>query len=242
MNIIRPLPILKLTLEKSLMTYRMNFGQPQDVYPTMWFIEGPKEKIIVDTGCDAKTANQLGFPSEQIAYPDDALAKIGLKPSDIDILILTHMHFDHVEFARIFGNAKVIVQKSEYDFAMNPHPFFAIGYVRELFKDLKKLEIIEGDVDITDGVKVLYTPGHTPGGQSIAVTTDKGTAVVCGLCALEDNLAPPEDVANVFPVIPPGIHTDVMQAYDSLTLIKEVADIAIPIHDATFCFKEKIPW
>ena len=242
MHVIRPFPIAKLVLEKSLLTYRMNFGQPQDVYPTMWFIEGPKEKIVVDTGTDAKTAARLGFRAEQISNPGEALSRIGLQPDDIDVLILTHMHFDHMEFAKQFSRARIVVQRSEYESAINPHPLLARGYMRETFPDSSRFVLVEGDSEIVDGVRVLLTPGHTPGCQSVAVKTDRGTVVICGLCTIHENLFPKEEVSKLFPVITPGIHTNVLEAYDSLMLIKRLADIALPLHDATYSFKEVIPW
>lgn len=240
MNIIKPFPIMKLQVDKSLMTYFMNFGQVQDLFSTMWFIDGPKEKIIVDTGCSADTINSHGFPSVQLSYPADALGKIGLKPADIDIVILTQMHLDHVEFAGQFSNAKIIVQKAEYDHAMDPHPIQAGLYIREMYANLKNFELVEGDVEVAEGVKVLHTPGHTPGSQSIAVTTDKGKVIISGLCTVSDNLYPPEETGAF--VITPGIHTNATQAYDSLSRVKELADIAVPLHDLKFSCKGTIPW
>jgi len=240
MNIIKSLPILKLTLDKSLMTYFMNFGEPKDLYSSIWYIEGPKEKIIVDTGGDARTTSGHGFPSLQINTPENALGEIGLKPSDIDILILTQMHLDHVEFAREFKNAKIIVQRKEYDFAMNPHEAWAGTYIKDMFKDLTNFECVEGDEDIAEGVKVLDTPGHTPGGQSVAVTTVKGTAIICGLCTIKDNFYPLGDLTGAG-VITPGIHTNAIDAYDSVKRIKELADIPIPLHDKEYAYNRTIP-
>jgi glyoxylase-like metal-dependent hydrolase (beta-lactamase superfamily II) len=207
----------------------------------MWLIEGPKEKILVDTGCDALTASRLGFTAEQVALPKDALAKNGLGFEDIDVLILTHMHFDHLEFARQFIHSRVLIQRAEYDFAMNPHPFFAKGFIKDLFPDPGCIDLVEGDAKVAEGVSVFLTPGHTPGGQSVAITTDRGTIVICGLCSVQDNLYPPKEAAAIFPVIPPGIHTDVMKAYDSLSLIKSRADLAVPLHDPSFSLRERIP-
>jgi len=239
MNVIKPLPIVKLTVDKTLMTYFMNGGVEQDLYASIWYIEGPKEKIIVDTGADAETIKGHGFPSEQIATPQEALAKVGLKPEDIDIVILTQMHLDHIEYARQFTNAKLIVQKSEYDFAMDPHPVQAALYVKDMYEDLN-FETIEGDKEIAEGVKVLLTPGHTPGSQSVEVNTDKGTVVISGLCTVSDNFNPPPELG--IPVITPGIHTQPMDAYDSLVRIKETADIVVALHDKEFAYKETIPW
>ncbi len=242
MNRLIPLPVMKLTLDKSLMTYFMNFGTPQDLYSNMWFIEGPKKKIIVDTGADAKTIARHGFPSEQINYPDDALAKVGLKFKDVDILILTQMHLDHVEYARHFTSAKVFVQKREYEFAMNPHPVMAGVYVKDMFADLKNMELVDGDTEIAEGVKVLLTPGHTPGSQSVEVVSDKGTIILSGLCTIKDNFYPPGELKDLMPIITPGIHTNTMQAFDSMMWIKEKANLAIPLHDIEYNFKASIPW
>jgi glyoxylase-like metal-dependent hydrolase (beta-lactamase superfamily II) len=109
-----------------------------------------------------------------------------------------------------------------------------------MYADLKNFELVEGDTDIAAGVKTLLTPGHTPGSQSVAVTTDKGTAIISGLCCVSDNLYPPEELGA--PVICPGIHTNAAQAFDSLLKVKQMADIAVPLHDVKFSCKGTIPW
>ena len=242
MNRLKALPVMQLTIDKSLMTYFMNFGIGQELYSNMWFIEGPKEKIIVDTGADAKTIASHGFPSKQINYPDEALAKVGLTFDDIDILILTQMHLDHVEYARLFKKAKIIVQKKEYDFAMNPHPLWAGIYIKDMFEDLKNIELVEGDTEIANGVSVLFTPGHTPGGQSVMINSSRGKVILCGLCTVKENLYPPAELQDLMPIVTPGIHVDTMQAYDSMVRIKKTADIAVPLHDYEFTFKDSIPF
>jgi hypothetical protein len=73
------------------------------------------------------------------------------------------------------------------------------------------------------------------------VETENGEVVICGLCGIQDNLYPPAEKAAMFPVIPPGIHTDVMQAYDSLSLIKSRSKLVISLHDPTVCLKDEIP-
>jgi glyoxylase-like metal-dependent hydrolase (beta-lactamase superfamily II) len=102
-------------------------------------------------------------------------------------------------------------------------------------------DVVEGDAEIVEGVRVLFTPGHTRGGQSVAVDTEKGRVVVSGLCTLRDNFEPPEPINKIMPVIPPGIHLDAREAFESLTRIKQVADIIVPLHDGEFAFKKTIP-
>ena len=72
---IRPLPINRLTIDKSYMTYLMNFGQKITCGTYIWYIEGPEENIIVDAGCPAELQTRGGFPAEQIASSDEALKK-----------------------------------------------------------------------------------------------------------------------------------------------------------------------
>jgi N-acyl homoserine lactone hydrolase len=241
LHIIRPMPTAKLKLEKSLMTYRLNFGAVSTLYSTIWLIEGQRENILVDAGCDAAFAARLGYQAETITDPRNALKQRGLSPDDIDILILTHMHFDHIGYISYFTNARILVQRKEYEFAMNPHPFFAGGYPREVYGHLKNYELIAGDAEITEGLRLLHTPGHTPGGQSVEIATEKGQAIICGLCTIVENFQPPEETNFPFAVIPPGSHTNVMEAYDSLLRIQKRADIAIPLHDPVFCQRNKIP-
>jgi len=169
------------------------------------------------------------------------LAKVGLKFDDIDILILTQMHLDHVEYARLFRKAKIIIQKKEYDFATNPHPLWAGVYVKDMFANLRNVELVDGDAEITKGVSVLFTPGHTPGTQSVMITSSKGNIILCGLCTIKDNLYPPGELKNLVSFITPGIHTDTMQAYDSMKRIKNTAAHAIPLHDIEFTFRDSIP-
>ena len=90
-------------------------------------------------------------------------------------------------------------------------------------------------------------PGHTPGGQAVVVETSKGKAVISGLCSIRENYYPPEDVKTLvspfatYPVIAPGSHSDIFQAYQSLLKIKEKADIIIPLHDPDISMAPQIP-
>jgi hypothetical protein len=73
------------------------------------------------------------------------------------------------------------------------------------------------------------------------VKTTKGTAVITGLCTIRENYSPPPELEKNAPVITPGMHTNALEAYDSVIRIKEMADIIIPIHEAEFQQKSCIP-
>lgn len=242
-HVIRPIPLVKTTGTPDKMTYLVNFEGigPRAIYT--WYIEGPKEKVLVDTGALATglIPQPLRFPGgggEQIQSLEEGLNKVGLKPEDIDIVIVTHMHEDHIQLARKYPKARFIVQKAELEFGRNPHPVQGFTYLKDTFDDVN-FEVIEGDKEIIDGVRVVLTPGHSPGAQSVVVETAKGRAVITGFCCKRTNFNPPRELG--VPVIPPGIHLDVIQAYDSMIKVKDLADIIIPLHDAEFIEKDRIP-
>jgi glyoxylase-like metal-dependent hydrolase (beta-lactamase superfamily II) len=186
---------------------------------------------------------QHGFPQEDIQSLEDGLAKLDLKPDDFEIVILTHLHWDHISLARKFINAEFIVQKDELDFARNPHPASAMtgDYSNKVFNDLK-LRVIEGDKEIIDGVRVFLTPGHSPGAQSVAVNTPDGVAVITGFCCSLANFDPPRHIKEKgYPVVTTGLHLDIRQAYDSGLKVKQTADIVLPLHECSFIGKDRIP-
>jgi glyoxylase-like metal-dependent hydrolase (beta-lactamase superfamily II) len=207
----------------------------------VWYIEGAKERILVDAGVNATLFRERGIPDEDVQSLEEGLQKVGLACGDIEIVLMTHLHWDHVALASRFSNAKFIVQKKEYDFALKPHPAVASSYQKEFFINLH-IHLADGDQEITDGVKVYLTPGHTPGGQSVGVQTSKGLAVITGFCcSLENFFPPPEARAKGMDIVAPGIHTDLLMAYDSVTRVKGMADIIIPLNDPKFLEVVRIP-
>jgi len=237
---IRPLPINRLTIDKSYMTYLMNFGQKITCGTYIWYIEGPEENIIVDAGCPAEPQTRGGFPAEQIASSDEALKKVNLKPEDIDIVILTHLHTDHCADAYKYTNAKFIIQKKELESALNPHPAIAYMFNKKYFEKLN-FETINGEEEITEGIRVFPTPGHSPCGQSVEVDTASGKAVITGFCCIRENFEPPERMRRIFHFIPPGIHINMTQLYESMVKVEERADIIVPLHDPEYLEKKSIP-
>lgn len=238
---IHPIPLVKMTSDKSEMTYRLNFGQTITPVTYVWYIEGARERILVDAGASAQYFSTVrGVPASSIQTLESGLHKLGITFKDIDLVILTQLHHDHVSEAVRFTKAKFIVQRSELEFAKRPHPSVAAMYNREFFDKLD-FEVLSGDTQICEGIWALSTPGHTPGGQSVSVKTAKGTVIIAGLCTILENYNPPSPISGLMPVITPGIHTNVLEAYDSLIRIKEMADFIVPLHEPTFQQKSCIP-
>ena len=232
--VIHPIPLFQSMGDKSRQTYLLNMGQPLALVNYVWYIEGPKERILIDAGGSAEYFRRFGISVKEIQTLDSGLNRVGMSFSDIDLIILTHLHPDHIAQASRFPRAKFLIQKDELEFGRNPHPAFAPAYVKEFFERLNFVTV-DGDTKIYDGLSVVKTPGHSPGGQSVCVETVKGTIIISGLCTIRENFEPPSPISylmTVMSVIVPTIHINVLDAYDSLIKIKGIADIVLPLHDS----------
>lgn len=109
------------------------------------------------------------------------LAQLGVAPTEITHMAFSHFHGDHVGNANLFTNAKVLVQRAEYDAAFGPDAA-KYGFNPALYGKLKDNPTVklEGDHDVFgDGsVIIIATPGHTPGHQSLLVRLPKQGAVI----------------------------------------------------------------
>jgi len=235
---IKPLVLGTFESEKSDMMYKQCPGERIDLDITFSYIGGSEKNILVDTGGSSEIMEkQVGHKSIDFQTFEEALDSIDLTPKDIDIVIQTHLHFDHCAFTSKCTNAKVVVQIDEYIHALAPHPVNAQFYNKEFLKGWDKW-ITRGDEEIVDGVKVLLTPGHTPGGQSVVVETSKGKAVIPGWCCTHFNFKKPNEVldpvsARVFShweVFPTGTVTDTRLAYESALRVKSIAEFILPCH------------
>lgn len=238
---VRPIPLCKGFRDRSQWTYRINYGQKVLSCSYVWYIEGSKDRILVDAGVNAKLFRERGIPDEDVQSLEEGLKKLELVPRDIGTVLMTHLHWDHVALASSFSNAKFFVQRREYDCAMNPHPAVAAAYQKNLFVNLD-IELLDGDQDIAEGIKVFLTPGHTPGSQSVGIETSEGLAIITGFCCSFENFFPPPEARAIgLEVVPPGIHMDLFKAYDSVARVKQMADIIIPLNDAKFLEVDCIP-
>lgn len=237
---IHPLPMVRIFSDKGLFTYMSGYGQKiwSPVYS--FYLEGPRETILVDTGISAAEMKQVArfvTQAEDITPFEESLAKYGLSPDGIDIVIQTHLHSDHCFNTRKCKNARVIVQEAELNFALNPHPLYAGVYQKKWYEGIN-FETVDGDREIVPGVGVVFLPGHTKGSQGVVVDTAKGKCVIAGFCSVDENFGDMGDAAS--PVVLPGICLNPMEAYDSILKVKKLTDCIIPIHSDRFLDVETI--
>ena len=223
--------------EKSNFTYGRNHGEKITSSSIVYLIKGGSKNILVDTGMsDPEWASKYHYPSirTKSQEPTAAVENLGVAVEQIDIVILTHLHWDHCFNNDLFANAQIFVQKEEIQYALFPLPIhnlfyesFAIGMTPVWLKDIGRFTVVEGDLEIVPGVSVLRLPGHTPGFQGVLVKTKKGNQIIAGdLCPLYENWP----VLDKEP-IPPGIHVNLIDCYDSFKRLRNLADSIFPGHD-----------
>ncbi len=236
---IHPIVMGTKIFDKSMMTYQHDPGVQYTIPIYCWYIEGGDRKILVDTGemSPIKSEDRERNIGGKIYTFEEGLAKWGLKPEDIDLVIHTHLHNDHCENDFKCANAEFYVHQKEIERVYDPHPL-DYRYNEEFFCDVHdagQVVAVTGDREIVPGIGVVHTPAHTEGGMTVLVDTPSGKAAITGFCVIMENLDPPKTVkAMEMEVIPPGTHVNVYEAYDILRKVKNSADILIPLHEPRF--------
>jgi N-acyl homoserine lactone hydrolase len=219
------------TQDKGFMTYLTDMGQRIEIPVPIALIEGP-QKILVDTSFQSVERTWEVRHRKIVRGPEQevlaALASAGARPEEIAIVIHTHLHYDHCGNNRLLPNARFFVQREELRYALAPTSFDATAYFAPslgITPDYlgTKFELLDGDAEIADGVRVITTPGHTPGHQSVIVDTAGGRYCIAGDAVMW--------YENLEKRIPPGIHTSMIECMASLERIAREADHVIPGHD-----------
>ena len=226
-----PIPLVEYISDKSASTARCNIGQKISKVCYVWLIKGSSRNVLVDTGSIAENYHKRFVSSaKNIQLLEAGLKYHGYHMDDIQDVILTHLHPDHVALATNFKNATFFIQEKEYYFGLNPHPSLQWYYKKEYFENLN-INLIDGDTEISKGVSVISTPGHSPCGQSVKIKSSKGNIVISGICGIDENFNPPKQNNSENDVIVPSLYTNLFDVYESLLKIKTNADIVISNHD-----------
>lgn len=219
------------------------WADPMPIYT--WLIEHPEGFILIDTGenvqvkenwyfdCDPTTGyvnrKILKFELEREMEIGRRLYHLGIRPDDIRWVVLTHLHIDHIDGLMYFPRAEVVVSQAEWS-----RPYGAMKCIlppglrpnKILFQ---KDEYFKGQYPLTeDGrVRVVATPGHTYGHQSVIVETDDLNLFFAGDTSFTQQQLLADQV--------PGIHANRSEALDTYARIKHFAAskslIYLPSHD-----------
>ena len=158
--------------------------------------------ILVDTTSPAYRARLM-----------DGLERRGVAPSDVDIVVSTHLHHDHVSNNDLFPQALFLARREEA-----PPP----GY-----------ETVARDGEVAEKVSLMHTPGHTLGSMSVVVEAEDGRYVLAG------DALPTRD--NYEKWVPPGLNVGPELALASMRRIVETAEIIVPGHGPAFPTPKSAP-
>lgn len=196
---------------------------------TVFLVQGNGHNILIDTGMsNTEIAGKYHHPGSY--QPEGAaiyeqLEKMGMKCEDIDTIIFTHLHWDHVYYLDKFTNAKLYVQKAEYEFAVNPIPLYYKSYEYPVLGltpqfDGREFVLLEGECEIMDGISVYPSTGHSVGHQTVTVNTKEGVYHCCGdLIFTYDNL---KEVPQMhYDITPPGRFLNIVDSWNSIAELKK---------------------
>lgn len=154
-------------------------------------VEADWGRMIVDCGLgdkrDAKFHDIYGV--DRTAHLDHALAAVGLHADAIDVVLATHLHFDHIGGATTrvsggvvprFPKARYLVRAAEWQDATHPHERNRASYLQDDFKPLEEARVVdfhEADGELRPGVKVVRTGGHCAHHQIVFIESAGRTAV-----------------------------------------------------------------
>ncbi len=169
-------------------------------------IESPHGAALVETGMGARwnESERKRFQMNTLVDPSNMVASAGLQHSDIEIVILSHLHFDHAGGATTlqderlvpaFPRAKYYVQRGEREFAQSANARARGSYRSSDYEPLEEagvLQLIEGDQEILPGVRVMVTGGHTAHHQAVMIESeDKRGIYFADIIPTKDHLSPP---------------------------------------------------
>ena len=149
-------------------------------------IETPSGRVLVETGIgervDDKTRSIRVYEGPAIV---PALETAGFAPDSIDIVAMSHLHFDHAggllrsDGSRAFPRARIVAQKAEWEVALGDNPRLVASYVQPeltLVRDWGAEGWADGEQELLQGVSVIPTGGHSSGHQAIVVRGTGDTA------------------------------------------------------------------
>ena len=155
------------------------------INPLLIQLEG--KNILIETGMDDKSGAKFEsiYAVERDETIFDGLRSIGLETDEIDLVICTHLHFDHVgrnaklndagKLVPTFANARYIVQRQELEDAMRTHERNRASYLDHNILPIleyDQFDLLEGETELLPGLRVVPVPGHNLGQQAVILESE----------------------------------------------------------------------
>jgi glyoxylase-like metal-dependent hydrolase (beta-lactamase superfamily II) len=142
-------------------------------------------RILVDSGYGPRPDNPA------VGHLAESLAELGLQPADIDTVVVSHPHGDHIGGATVgagdsarltYADARYWLGRADWDYFSQPEVVSQRGLADKLLPlaDAERLDLADGEQEIAPGVRLLPLPGHTPGHMGVAFASGNEMAVYVG--------------------------------------------------------------
>ncbi|GAA1854949.1 N-acyl homoserine lactonase family protein [Pseudonocardia ailaonensis] len=229
-------------VERSGQQYMRGFGEHICTQAVLWLVQSEEATIVVDVGPGTpelvaeRHGRTLVQSPEQ--HPAAALEKHGVDIDDVDVVVQTHLHWDHCLGLELdlFPKAEIYIQRAELAYAAAPYPAHSRLYDATVLHRLlpafdrgyRNVKVVDGDFRLTRDCRLLKTPGHSPGTQATLVTTGSGVVAIAS-----DNLPLQESWTGrtLEDWTPPGVHVNLDEFYESMARLADRADLVLPSHD-----------
>lgn len=227
---IHPMSLGEVAADTSYLAFGWTPGTKMRVPYLSYLILGGAAPMVVDAGI--RIDEPLPPDSPRRVGPEHALeaqlAPHGVEPADVGLVVFTHLHADHTGAADRFPNARLLIQRSELQYAAAPiNPQYMYDRI-DLGKIIGSLwgqvEVLDGDAEIAPGIRGVLTGGHSPGHQMLYVDVPSGTAIITG-----DNVCVAEPAMELG--LPTGYVMDMADAMAAVERVRRDATHVLPGHD-----------
>lgn len=154
------------------------------------FFQWEGKNVLIESGIGKGKLNEKQKRNYGVHEESDikaSLSSLGLTPNDIDVVLMTHMHFDHAcgltkfegeELVPVFPNAVIYTSQVEWDEMRNPNVRSRNTYWKENWESIQsQVETFKGEMEVLPGIKMVHTGGHSDGHSIILIEHGKETFI-----------------------------------------------------------------
>jgi glyoxylase-like metal-dependent hydrolase (beta-lactamase superfamily II) len=204
---------------------------PMDYF--VWLARNDERAVVIDIGFTAESGGKRGRTMER--DPIDSLSLLGVNPADVEDVILTHMHYDHVGNFHKFPKARFHLQEPEMHYAVGRYmrhrqlaksfePDDVCGIVRLNFDG--RVQYYNGAAEVAPGIRIVPTGGHSAGLQFVTVNTKRGVVVLASdVTHFYENMETYRPFTTAFHI------GEMLDAFDTLRAHAASPELIVPGHD-----------